>query len=219
MDQDGKEDIMLVYDQFGSSGGFLGMTYSISTDSLPMQYLAGVFTQEEPATAYRPYSIAVGNYDGMNFTIGEPMHSVVQDAVEPVVVLNAPPVHFDKFGPDTYDLNECYNGGDCDFATHYLKETTTSVEVSTTMQSDWAISTGLSVSGAVTVGAEVSAEPLGMGVAVSVSNTVNYESHLLRTEGAHFSNTSTSGTTVTIGVEVTAKDDDRIYATVTDYDV
>lgn len=219
MDQNGKQDIMLVYDQMGPSGGFLGMAYSVNPDSLPIQYLSGVFTGEEPATSYRPYSIALGNFDGMNFTIGEPTHSVAQGVVEPIVVLNAPPVHFDKFGSDLYDLNECYNGGDCDFQTTYVKQSSSSIEVSATEQSDWAISAGLSVSGSVSVGAEVSAEPLGVGASVSVSVSKDYEAHLLRTEGAHFSNTSTSGTTVTIGVEVTAKDDDRIFATVTDYDV
>ena len=60
---------------------------------------------------------------------------------------------------------------------------------------------------------------MGVGASVSVGIATNYENHLLATFGGHFSNTSTAGSTLTIGVEVTASDDDRIYSTVTDYDV
>src|SRR5690606_25793604 len=81
------------------------------------------------------------------------------------------------------------------------------------------ISTGLSVSGSLSAGVTVEGAPMGVGASVSVGIATNYENHLLATFGGHFSNTSTAGSTLTIGVEVTASDDDRIYSTVTDYDV
>jgi hypothetical protein len=172
-----------------------------------------------PQHEFRPYSIAVGNYDGLNFTIGEPTHHVAQGVVQPIVMLNAPPIHFDMLDSTIYDLNECYNGSACDFGTTYHKQSTTSVEVSTTVQSDWVVSTGLSQSGSVSFGVEESGEPLGVGVSTSQEVSFDYEAHLLATAGAHFSNMNSSSTTLTIGVEVTAQEDDRIYSTVTEYDV
>src|SRR5690606_40231210 len=108
-----------------------------------------------PQSEFRPYTLVTGNFDGMNFTIGEPTHHVATGIMEPIVVLNAPPVHFDVFDGVIHDLNDCFSGNACDFEAAYHKQTTTSMEVVTTVQSDWATSSGLSASGSVSVGAEV----------------------------------------------------------------
>src|SRR5690606_3071978 len=128
------------------------------------------------------------------------------------VVLNAPPVHFDVFDGVIHDLNDCFSGNACDFEAAYHKQTTTSMEVVTTVQSDWAISAGLSVSGSTSVGVEVDLAPMGVGASVSTEVSVDYENHLLTTHGAHFSNTTGSSTSLSIGVEVMASEDDRIYS-------
>src|SRR6185436_3512929 len=99
----------------------------------------------------------------------------------------------------------------------YRKQTTTSVEVSTTVRSDWTTSNGLSLTGATSWGATVEAAPLGVGATASVGVSYNWDFHMLKNWGEHFDSTSTSSTTLTIGVEVTAKEDDRIYSTVTEY--
>ena len=80
----------------------------------------------------------------------------VCEVVQPIVLLNAPPIHFDLLDSVTHDLNECYNGSACDFGATYRKQTTTSIEVSTTVQSDWVVSAGLSQSGSVSFGLEES---------------------------------------------------------------
>lgn len=227
VNQDGRPDILVAYDDLSDGeGGFHLMVFSV--DSTFEQTLIGEIQHDEdnpingtdpPQYSFRPYSIAMGNFDGMGYTIGEPSHHVATEVAQPIVVLNAPPVHFDVLDGTTYDLNTCYNGADCEFTARYEKVTTSSTEVSTTIQSDWAISTGLSVSGSLSAGATVEVAPLGVGGSISVGVSTNFENHLLATFGGHFSNTSSAGSTLTVGVEVTASDDDRIYSTVTDYDV
>lgn len=219
VDQDGHIDLVSVYDALSSgNGGFDVRVHAI--DSLNGFTLKGRLQYDEdepinntdpPQYAFRPYSVAVGNFSGLNYTIGEPTHHVSAALVNPIVILNAPPVHFDMLDSTPYDLNSCFNGGDCDFGATYRKSSTTSIEVSTTVRSDWAISSGYSVSGSV----EVGVEPMGIGVAVSV----DYERHLLLNYGRHFSLTDAASSTVTVGVEVTAREDDRIYSTLTQYDV
>lgn len=98
-----------------------------------------------------------------------------------------------------YDLNGCYNGNNCDFYSQYQKVSSQSVEVQSEIHRDWGVSASLSGGGSI----------LGLGVKASM--TANY--------GEKFQRTSNSSQTVTVGIQVTASEDDYIYATVADYDV
>jgi hypothetical protein len=221
VNNDNRQDIVTVKNiTGGNSTQGLIVTVIEAIDSLETLSVIGSYLGDESDdVAFHNYAIAFGNFDGYNFTIGEPTHYTVSEIVQPIVILNAPPIHFDMFDEDIFDLNECYNGGDCDFEARYTKENASSIEVSTTVESDWAISTGLSVSGSISQGVTIEAAPLGVGGSVDISVSRNYENHLLYTHGSNFSNTLTNSTTVTVGVEVGASEDDRIYSTVTDYDV
>lgn len=228
VNQDGRNDIIIIKDFVDNNqqeDGFYVAMYTVDTSNVPI-LIGELFGDEQlpvdlddPDYEFRPYSIAIGNFDGLNFTIGEPTHYVASSMVQPIVILNAPPVHFDMFGEDIFDINKCYNGDDCDFAATYKKTSSSSIEVSTTVESDWAVSAGLSISGATEIGASVVAAPLGAGAEASASISINYENHLLLTHGENFSNTSTNSTTVTVSVEVGASEDDLIYSTVTEYDI
>ncbi len=155
----------------------------------------------------KPYAIAIGNFDGYNFSIGEPRHYVQNDIVQPIVILNAPPIHFDAFDGNIFDVNNCYNGGNCDFVATYIKQNTSSVEVSTKVRKDWGLSAGVGSTGSVV------AAPLGAGV------TANYEAYNVYKHGKHFSNDTTNITTVSKVDAIEAREDDKIFTTITDYDL
>ncbi len=213
MNMDNREDILIVKNIVNTSGvpdGFeiAAITFSDTTLNDGTDRVIGrILGEESQNDVYQKYAIAVGNFDGFDFTIGWPEHSNEYDISQPIVILNAPPVHFDMFDGNIFDINGCYNGGDCDFWALYKKQTTSSIEVSTKVNKDWVISAGLSFAGQVTVA------PAGVGIAI------NYDYHLLKNYGRHFSLDSTNVTTVSVSVEVEAREDDRIYTTVTDYDV
>ena len=127
--------------------------------------------------------------------------------MQPVVLLNAPPVHFDMFNGNIYDVNGCYNGGDCDFWALYKKQSTSSIEVKTEVHNDWEVSAGAKAEG------QITASPMGVGV------NLNYKVWATGKYGKHFSNDQTNRTTVSVSVEVEAREDDRIYSTIADYDI
>lgn len=209
VNQDNREDIIIVknFVQNQFADGFFVAMIGVN-DALTSTFLIGrLFGDEPQSDVYQQFSIAVGNFDGFDFKIGQPTHFTQTGIVQPIVILNAPPVHFDKLNGQLYDVNSCYNGGDCDFYAKYIKENSNTVEISTKIHKDWAISAGLSYSGSVT------ASPLGVGV------DINYEAYFLKNYGRQFDLDSTNIQTVTVGVEVYAREDDQIYSTITDYDL
>ncbi len=209
VNMDDREDIVIVKNHVSSgiADGFMIAMLSANDNLTQLPLIARLLGDESQHDDLHPYSISVGNFDGFNFKIGQPAHSVQNDVVQPIVILNSPPIHFDKFGSNIFDVNNCFNGGNCDFVATYKKQTTTSTEVSTKVSKDWAISSGVKAQGT------IQGAPMGVGA------SVNYEAHLIGKYGKHFSKDSTNITTVSVGVEVQAREDDRIYTTVTDYDV
>jgi len=156
----------------------------------------------------RRYAIAAGNFNGHNFRLGEPVYSVATDIVQPLVILNAPPVHFDIFGGVSYDINRCYSGISCDsFMASYTETAVESFGFSLEVKSDWGVSAGVGASGS------ISGEPLGVGA------SVNYETYLDGSYGRNFSNTDTETHSTSISVTIGAVEDDQIFATVKDYEI
>ncbi|MGA7838023.1 MAG: T9SS type A sorting domain-containing protein [Ignavibacteriaceae bacterium] len=209
VNQDTTNDIVIVKNfvnnQF-QNGFFVAM---IQVDSSLSQTtgIGRLFGDEPGVHDYKPYSIAVGNFDGFNFTIGQPIHHTQNNVVQTLVKLNAPPIHFDVFNGQTYDVNGCYNGGNCDSYSQYVKAATTSVEVTTSVHRDWEVSAGAHVSGSVEVA------PFGVGA------TIDYNAYFLHKWGHHFSKDSTNIKDWTNYQEITTSEDDEIYATVSDYDL
>ena len=211
MNMDNWDDIVIVKNIVvsGVQHGFeiASVVFTDSTLADGTERVIGrILGDENQNDVYQQYAIAVGNFDGFDFKIGLPTHSVEYGIAQPIVILNAPPVHFDKINGNIFDINTCYNGGNCDFYSTYIRSTSQTLEVSTQVNSDWVISAGLSLSG------QVSIEPMGVGIAV------NYEEHLLKTYGNHFSKDSSNSQTITITDQVEARDDDRVRVIVTDFD-
>ena len=210
--QDGREDIIIVknFVNTGYPDGFFVAIVPVDDAMEPDDELYGgarLFGDEPQNDTYHPYAIAVGNFDGYDFRIEEPKHYVATDVVQPIVILKAPPVHFDMFDDQIYDINKCFNDGDCNFVATYTKAGTTSVEVTTKVHKDWAISAGIQYSGSVEV------SPMGVGI----SN--NFDAHFLGTYGKGFDKDSTNITTIIVEEQIQAREDDRIYSTITSYDV
>jgi hypothetical protein len=146
-----------------------------------------------------PIGIISGGYPPYNSYLGEPTHFQKTDILQPMVILNAPPVHFDQINGTVYDINSCYNGGNCSFSSVYQKTSTITTELTTQIESDWTYS----------YGAAFSLEKAG----------IKLETELTNEYGEHFSNVQGYSKEITISLEVTASEDDRIYAVVADYDV
>ena len=205
VNQDTVNDIIIVknFVQNQYQNGFYVAMIGVNS-SLSQGTLIGRLLGDEPEVDdYKPYSIAVGNFDGASFTIGQPKHYTQNNIVQTLVVLNAPPIHFDVFNGQSYDINKCYNGQACDFYSQYIKTNTSSVEVSTKVHNDWEVSRGVKLSG------QVSSEVV----------SVDYNTYFTRKWGKHFSLDTTNNKTTQISEAVTAEEDDEIYSTLIDYDL
>jgi hypothetical protein len=139
-----------------------------------------------------------GNMD-RDIRIGKPKRYSFTEILQPLVILNAPPIHFDLFDGQPYDVCHSYNNNTSEFIAKYIKQTQQSTEVRTEMNRDWSMS------------ASISSGFSFWGVSVSA--------HLTQTYGKKFSKVAGSSRTVTVGFEIDATVDDQIYATVVDYDI
>jgi hypothetical protein len=209
VDRDFKDDLVTVESFYSgdpnSNQYFRLRVYGISGNNISSIFLKAQRNNEENiqinggVSEFRNYAIALGDFNGDRVRLGSPSRYQITDILQPMVILNAPPIHFDIFNGVVYDLNGCYNGNNCDFYSQYQKVSSQSVEVQSEIHRDWGVSASLSGGGSI----------LGLGVKASM--TANY--------GEKFQRTSNSSQTVTVGIQVTASEDDYIYATVADYDV
>ena len=149
----------------------------------------------------RHYAIATGDFNDDNFRIGEGEKYIKTNIVQPLVILNAPPTHFDVLDDNVYDINSCYNENlaDCSQKATYYKSTSETKMVNTEIYSNWGVSAELSAGGSF----------LGIGA----------EAYMKTNYGEKFSKTSNNSSTVNISTEISASGDDLIYATVCDYEV
>jgi hypothetical protein len=212
MNMDDRKNIVIAKNFVSSTAqdGFLIAIISFTDSTLndgTQKVFARIIGDENQNDVYHRYAITVGNFDGYDFTVGTPSLYHDYGVVQPIVILNAPPVHFDSFDGNIFDINQCYNGGNCDFWTLYKKQTTTSVEVSTEIHNDWDVSAGVKTEG------EITAAPMGVGI------SSKYKLWATGNFGLKFSKDSTNRSTISVSIEVESREDDRIYSTVADYDI
>ncbi len=148
----------------------------------------------------RPPRLAPLVLDGQ-VELGDPVQDGYR-SLEPSVVLNAPPTHFDILGDEAYDPNFCYAGnqyeGNCAFESEYEKASSTSTEVSTESSEDWG------VSASVTADADFGVAQLSAEVHTSY--------------GENFTEVNGSSESETVTVNVKARNTDKIYAMRRAYD-
>jgi len=151
-------------------------------------------------------AMATGDFDGDAVRLGPPTRQTVTDITQPLVVLNAPPVHFDILDGTVYDINKCFDSDfriNCEHRSIYENASSSEMEVSTQISSDWGVSQSIE--------AEVGADFKYIQASVKGS--------LGRKYGEGFSNVEGSTETVTVKVTSDAIEDDRIYATISNYDI
>jgi hypothetical protein len=149
----------------------------------------------------RHFAIVAGEFDGDQVRIGNAVHYRKSGVQQPMVVLNAPPIHFDTFAGDatTYDITGCYPSVSCGFFSKYEDTQTTGTSVTSEVHSDWSVSA--------TVGAGASVGP----VSVEASVTARYGQGFGKTKG------SSHSYAITIGQN--ADRDDWLLANIVDYDI
>ena len=135
--------------------------------------------------------------------VGKPRYFQRTGIQQPLVILNAPPIHFDQFGNEIFEINGCYlpefPQQDCEFSATYTNSSTTSFTATTEFRSDWSVSAA----------ASVSAEAFVSKV----------EAKLTSSYGQSFSNIQNNGKSISIGTTVEASIEDRIYASVMQYGI
>jgi hypothetical protein len=148
---------------------------------------------------FYPQLMIAANLDMDDIHLEAPRRFQKTDIVQPIVVLNAPPIHYDILNGTPYDLCYAYNENECDFYSTYQKISENSIEVSTEVMKSWTTSQTLSGS--------FSAFNVSIGASLS------------KKYGKNFSKVTGSSHTVTIQVAADAIVDDRIYATIVDYNL
>ncbi|MGF1669563.1 MAG: hypothetical protein ACFCU6_03875, partial [Balneolaceae bacterium] len=176
---------------------------STDTDDFNIGGTGSEFTASIPIGGL---AMAVGDFDGDAVRLGPPTRQTVTDITQPLVVLNAPPIHFDILDGTAYDINKCFSGDfriNCEHRSIYENASSSEMEVTTQISSDWGVSQSIE--------AEVGAEFKYIQASVKGS--------LGRKYGEGFSNVEGSTETVTVKVTSDAIEDDRIYATISNYDI
>ncbi|MCP9237631.1 hypothetical protein [Lewinella sp. JB7] len=152
----------------------------------------------------RRFGLAVGDADGGSIQLGTPTRTRVSKVLNPLVLLNAPPTHFDVFGSTVYDVSNLY-GSDAPppninhFNAEYVELTDDQQGFETQFTSDYAL--------AVNAEAGLSLGGFSMGANFS------------RKYGERFSKVESAATTVTLKERRTALLDDELSAYLIDFDV
>lgn len=210
VNKDGKADIVLAeqritsmfeefYIEIFSASSDLNTTSRkayVKFDSWNNVYFDPVhgYTQHPP----RRYVLAAGDFDGNDFIVGKPAYFRKNNIVQPLVILNAPPVHFDILHETAYDVTQCYNGNACAFSSTYYTANSTQIDVSTEVHQDWGVDAKLSAGG--------------------TFGFVDVGGYMSASYGEQFSNVSGTSTIINISTEVSAVEDDYIYASVSIFD-
>ncbi len=211
MDRDRKQEIVFAGNQYNLDDGtaFQAMEIWVFENQADTGFQLAVKARKQNYRAEtvsdhidfrRHYAVALGDFDGDGLRAGKPRRFSKTDIVRPIVILNAPPVHFDILDNQIYDLNSCFDKNGCpQFAATYDRSTTSQEIVTTEVTTSWGVST--------TVDGEVNTAT----VTASASLTAKYGRDFSKIQG------SSQQTTVTINVD--AVEDDQIYAIVSDYDI
>jgi hypothetical protein len=176
-----------------------------STDTYDFN-IGGTGSEFTESIAIGGLAMAVGDFDGDAVRLGPPTRQTVTDITQPLVVLNAPPIHFDILDGTVYDINECFSGDfriNCEHRSIYENASSSESEVTTQISSDWGVFQSIE--------GEVGADFAYIQASVKGS--------LGRKYGEGFSNVEGSTETVTVNVTSDAIEDDRIYATISNYDI
>lgn len=147
------------------------------------------------------WALTAGDFDGKSIRLGNPTYYHVTNIVQPLVILNAPPTHFDVFNDTSFDVSNSYNDQTSDFYADYFTTKETDFEMETELHTGWSV-------GGKVEGTFVIPE---LEIPVKVKVEANY--------GHNFSKMNSSSESFTIKQSTRASNDDYIYAMIVDYDI
>lgn len=205
-DTDGYMDLILLVTDTVDANSTIIQAWEIDTTVLIPCGSAGssdfVFAAAWEDTLQTITELVTANLDTATIELGTPNHYTVDSIIQPIVVLNVPPVHYDIVNGDTMDVSERYPWPPAlNYKTYcsYENSQITTTALYNEVRKDWGISAGLkthfSAAGA-TVKAHLNTE-YGEGFAVQGENSI---------------------TTKVENVQ-TAHAEDQLLATFIDYDV
>jgi hypothetical protein len=191
--KDGRDDIITMHKTISGQDNFFSIRVFGNNDaSLKLQQINSYNFEDESGMSYRSFAIDLGNYDGDDFFLGE--GTLYQcDYYMPVMVVGAPPVHWDRINGVEYDINKCFGNPNCNFGATFSQTTNEEFITSVELQSDWAVSAKATVGGG----------SAALGISVSASMEVRY--------GEQFSNLQQSTITLEQTLTSTAVIDDKIH--------
>ena len=224
LNYDGSDDIVIEKDIYSNqTNHWLALTvYTISQDLSKHSVFAAIETDTSTynnTNSYYNYALALGNFDGSTLTIGRPNHTVESNIVQPLVVLNTPPIHFDILNGNKYDLNNSFNGNVPGFYSTYEQQSTQSVNMITSTHNDVSDAAGVNLSGNIGASIQEEAAPLGVGVQISQSIATNFLIKVEGTWGHSYSSEKSTTHTTSLDIGVSAKGDDQIYAITSSYNI
>jgi hypothetical protein len=141
--------------------------------------------------------LVLGDLNGDAVRLGKPRLFSKEYVIQPTVILNAPPVHYDIINDTPYDVCFSYNENDPEFVSSYAYTNSSDKQVETEIHGDWGISASLSAGGSF------------LGIGAKTTLTTKY--------GEGFSKSELNRHTLVIEQKAYARVDDEIYATITDY--
>ena len=200
LNQTENHNIIVVKDIYGigSNHWFEMAAYGVNQDLTYDSLIASISSDTTHDTgSHYHYAVAVGSFDGGNFSIGEPQHTVVNDVVQPLVVLNTPPIHFDIINGRQYDLSNCFSGNGCSFYSTYIQQNSSTVNLQTQTHNDVSSAAGINLSGSTGI-------QVGEGVQYSAS--VNFNLKIEKTWGHSFASDTSSTQTTLLEIGVSAMD-------------
>ncbi len=99
----------------------------------------------------RHFSAIFADIDGGSVILGTPRRTDISDVLNPSIILNAPPTHFDVFDGNVYDVSNLYAAGEPTppasvnhYFSSYEQIANQSGSFSTSFTSDWAVSASVS---------------------------------------------------------------------------
>ena len=100
------------------------------------------FRTKEADEKARSFAIAGGDFTLSRIRYINPRRSQLTDIRQPWIILKAPPTHFDIFGDNVLDVNNCFGTG-CGFRATVTSTETEGTSVTTSVESDWSVSAGV----------------------------------------------------------------------------